>query len=130
MHPEKRALKLKNYIVSRWYDTYHMLQYLCEVQETIEAAFVVLHNPVGRFSVIDHKFSESGRSFLDSDHSEWKQRMLAGYCSTVDTSFICLCHIIGAITAVSDSNWTDSTLSDQASQRLYSSIFRVCLLIF
>jgi len=52
MHPEKPALKLKNDVVTRWNSTFHMLQRLCEVQEPLEAALGVLHNPVEASQVL------------------------------------------------------------------------------
>lgn len=46
MREDKGALKLKNDVVTRRNSTYHMCSRLCDVQEPLEAAIAVLHNPV------------------------------------------------------------------------------------
>ena len=46
MRPDNSPLKLKNDVVTRWNSTFYMCNRLCELQEPLEAAIAVLHNPV------------------------------------------------------------------------------------
>ena len=45
MNPGNTVLKLKNDVPTRWNSTYYMYQRVCEVQEPLDAAIAVLHNP-------------------------------------------------------------------------------------
>jgi zinc finger BED domain-containing protein 1 (E3 SUMO-protein ligase ZBED1) len=46
LRPDKAVLKLKNDVMTRWNSTYFMFNRLCEIQEPLEAAIALLHNPV------------------------------------------------------------------------------------
>ena len=51
--PNVEPLKLKNDVATRWNSTYMMCSRLCEVQEPLEAAIGVLHNPVNPLTADD-----------------------------------------------------------------------------
>ena len=53
MNPNKPPLKLKNDVLTRWNSTYEMFERIVDVQEPLEAALGVLHNPVENLSTED-----------------------------------------------------------------------------
>ena len=51
MNSNKTPLKLKNDVLTRWNSTYEIFEQIVNVQESLEAAFGILHNPVENFFI-------------------------------------------------------------------------------